>query len=84
MNIAALETNILLLSLFSIGIFPVLVRSSINPESYSLVINNSASPPLTLKILLLIVAMGLPLVLGYGIYVYHIFRGKGELDDESY
>ena len=76
--------NVLLLSLFSIGTFPVMVRSSINPEKYSLLIGNSASSAMTLKILLIIVLIGLPLVLGYGIYIYHVFRGKVKLDDHSY
>jgi cytochrome d ubiquinol oxidase subunit II len=82
--ISSCMSTVLLLSLFAIGTFPVLVRSDINPEQYSLVISNSASSPLTLKILLYIVLMGLPLVIGYGIYIYHIFRGKVKLDDHSY
>ncbi|MBS3904917.1 MAG: cytochrome d ubiquinol oxidase subunit II [Simkania sp.] len=73
-----------LLSLFSIGTFPTLVRSSINPENYSLVISNSASSQMTLKILLTIVLIGIPLVLAYGTYVYRVFRGKVKLDDHSY
>ncbi len=75
---------VLLLSLFAIGTFPILVRSNINPEQYSLVISNSASSALTLKVLLYIVVIGLPLVLGYGTYIYRIFRGKVKLDDHSY
>jgi cytochrome d ubiquinol oxidase subunit II len=77
-------STVFLLSLFAIGTFPILVRSNINPEQFSLVITNSASSALTLKILLYIVVIGLPLVLGYGIYIYHIFRGKVKLDDHSY
>jgi cytochrome d ubiquinol oxidase subunit II len=72
------------LSLFPIGTFPTLIRSSLNPAEYSLVISNSASSELTLKVLLLIVLIGLPLVLSYGAYIYHIFRGKVRLDDHSY
>lgn len=73
-----------LLSLFSIGSFPILVRSSINPADYSLVISNSASSQLTLKILLIIVLIGIPLVLAYGTYAYRVFRGKVKLEDHSY
>ena len=73
-----------LLSLFAIGSFPILVRSSINSEYYSLSITNAASSQLTLKILLIIVLIGVPLVLAYGSYIYRVFRGKVKLDDHSY
>lgn len=74
----------LLLSLFAIGTFPTLIRSTLNPQINSLTIVNSASSPLTLKVLLIIVAIGLPLVFAYGFYVYRIFRGKVQLDEHSY
>lgn len=74
----------LLLSVFAIGIFPTLIRSSLNPETHSLTIANAASSELTLKVLLLIVAIGVPLVLAYGVYIYRIFRGKVRLDKSSY
>lgn len=73
-----------LFSLFAVGTFPTLVRSSIDPEKNSLITTNSASSPLTLKILLIIVLIGIPLVLAYGSYLYHTFRGKVKLDDHSY
>lgn len=73
-----------LLSLFSIGTFPIIVRSSLNPESFSLTILNAASSTLTLKVLLIIVVIGVPLVLAYGFYIYRIFRGKVRLDKHSY
>lgn len=73
----------LLLALFAIGTFPTMVRSSVSPD-YSLVISNSASSPLTLQVLLTIVAIGLPLVFAYGFYIYRIFRGKVKLDPHSY
>lgn len=74
----------LLLSLFAIGTYPILIRSTLDPNSHSLTIINSASSPLTMKILLIIVAIGLPLVFAYGIYIYRVFRGKVKLDEHSY
>jgi cytochrome d ubiquinol oxidase subunit II len=73
-----------LLSLFAIGTYPTLIRSTVNPENHSLNIVNSASSPLTLKVLLIIVAIGLPLVFAYGFYLYRTFRGKVKLDEHSY
>jgi len=40
-----------------------MVRSSINPDQYSLAISNAVFPTLNLEELLIIVAIGLPLVL---------------------
>ena len=74
----------LLLSLFVIGSFPTLVRSSLNPAENSLTYANAASSPLTLKVLLIIVGIGLPFVLGYGVYIYRLFHGKVKLDTHSY
>jgi len=74
----------LLFSLFGIGTFPYMIRSSIHPEEQSLTIFNSASSELTLKVLMTIVAIGIPLVLAYGFYVYRLFRGKVKLDKRSY
>jgi len=73
-----------LLLLFPVGTFPTILRSSIDPAAYSLTIGNSASSPLTLKILLTIVLIGLPLVFAYGTYIYRVFRGKVELEPHSY
>ncbi len=74
----------LLLSLFAIGTFPLLIRSSVNPDQNSLSLYNAASSPLTLKVLMIIVLIGLPLILAYGFYIYRIFRGKVKLEHTSY
>jgi len=70
--------------LFGIGTFPVMLRSTINPEQFSLTLFSSSSSMLTLKILLIVVVVGIPLVLAYGFYVYRTFRGKVKLDSSSY
>jgi len=73
-----------LLCLFAIGTFPVLVRSTVQPAVNSLDIFNSAASPKTLTVLAVIVAIGIPLVIAYGFYLYRIFRGKVKLDHMSY
>lgn len=73
-----------LFSLYGVGTYPVLARSSINPETYSVTAFNAASSLLTLKILLLIVLIGIPLIFGYGFFVYRTFRGKVKLGPTSY
>jgi cytochrome d ubiquinol oxidase subunit II len=73
-----------LFALFGIGTYPVLIRSSIDPVNNSLTIYNASSSDLTLKILLIIAAIGIPLVIAYGFWIYRIFKGKVKLDASSY
>jgi cytochrome d ubiquinol oxidase subunit II len=74
----------LLLIVFGLGIFPVLIRSTLDPDQNSLTVYNSASSHETLWVLLTIAAIGVPLVLAYGYWIYRIFRGKVRLDSSSY
>lgn len=73
----------LLLTSFT-GIYPNLIRSSVNPIEHSITLFNASSSEFTLKVLLTIAAIGVPLVFAYGIWVYHIFRGKVKIDETSY
>lgn len=75
---------LLLFSIFGLGTFPNLVLSSIDPLANSLTFYNSAASRLTLQVLLIIVAIGVPLVLAYGTVIYRIFRGKVKIDPHSY
>ncbi len=74
----------LLVAIFGIGTYPELIHSSVNSETNSLTILNAASSELTLGILLIIVAIGIPLVLAYGTCIYRIFRGKVKVGKHSY
>jgi len=73
-----------LFGLFGIGTYPVLVRSTVDPETNNLTIMNVASSFLTLKVLLIIVIIGIPMVLGYGFYIYRVFKGKVKIGPSSY
>lgn len=73
-----------LLLFYGMGTYPVIVPSTLSPETNSLTIYNTASSPNTLINLLTVVVIGLPLVLGYGFWIYRIFRGKVKLDKMSY
>lgn len=75
---------ILLLGVYGLGTFPILVRSTIDPDLNSITVYNDSSSSLTLKILLIIVAIGIPLVLAYTYYAYRIFRGKVKIEHTSY
>jgi cytochrome d ubiquinol oxidase subunit II len=66
-----------------IGLFPRMYPSSIDP-AYDLTAHNSASTPLTLTIMLVVVLIFIPLVIGYQIWAYRLFRGKVEEADLVY
>ncbi|ABQ26349.1 cytochrome d ubiquinol oxidase subunit II [Geotalea uraniireducens] len=63
-----------------IGLFPNLIPSNLDP-AHSLTIFNSSSSPYTLKIMTLVVAMFLPIVIAYKIWVYRVFRGKVTVEE---
>eukprot|EP00831_Metopus_contortus_P035244 TRINITY_DN2805_c0_g2_i2.p1 TRINITY_DN2805_c0_g2~~TRINITY_DN2805_c0_g2_i2.p1 ORF type:complete len:209 (-),score=46.02 TRINITY_DN2805_c0_g2_i2:242-868(-) len=66
-----------------IGLFPALIPSSLNP-AWSLTIHNAASSPMTLKIMLTVVCVFVPIVLGYQFWVYRLFAKKMTQNDLDY
>ena len=73
----------LLLSLVAIELYPVLIISTLD-EAYNITVYNAASSEKSLGIMLLIAAIGVPLVAAYTFFVYKTFSGKVELDETSY
>jgi cytochrome d ubiquinol oxidase subunit II len=63
-----------------IGLFPNLIPSSIDPR-YSLTIYNSSSSPYTLKIMTVVALVFVPLVIGYQIWNYMVFKKKITLEE---
>ena len=72
-----------LATLFSVAIFPNLVLSTIDAD-YSITLTNARSSQGTLQTMLVIAVIGMPCVLSYTVAVYWIFRGKVQLDKNSY
>ncbi len=66
-----------------IGLYPYLLPSSLDP-SFGLTIHNSSSSPLTLKIMLAVVVVFLPVVIGYQVWAYRLFRDKASRPTLSY
>lgn len=56
-------------------LFPYIVPAS-NDMELSLTLYNSSSSQLTLSVMLILALIGMPLVIGYSIYVYKTFSGK--------
>ncbi|MDZ7879813.1 MAG: cytochrome d ubiquinol oxidase subunit II [Saprospiraceae bacterium] len=76
-------TSALLLVLFSIGLFPNIVISTLSP-AYNLTIYNAASSQKTLGNLMTVALIGVPLVASYTISVFWIFKGKVKSDTFIY
>jgi len=77
---AAIATQIAALAA---GAFPVLAPSRTSTD-FSLTAFNASSSELTLKTMLILALIGVPLVLGYTIWIYWIYRGKSRLEPEGY
>jgi cytochrome d ubiquinol oxidase subunit II len=69
--------------LFAMAMYPNIVTAS-NDPARSWTMYNAASSELTMKIGLLIVAVGMPFVLGYTAVIYWTFRGKVRLGEHGY
>jgi cytochrome d ubiquinol oxidase subunit II len=54
--------------------YPFLVKNSADPSNSITILNSSSA--LTLKIMLIITLVGMPLVLAYTFFVYRAFKGK--------
>jgi cytochrome d ubiquinol oxidase subunit II len=63
--------------------YPNLVKAS-NDPAMSLTIHNSSSSELTLKVMLIIAVIGMPLVIGYTIFLFRVFKGKVKTEDKAY
>ncbi len=57
------------------GIYPSLIPSSMGP-AFSVTIQNASASPLSLKIMLGVVMVFIPLVIAYQAWAYYIFREK--------
>lgn len=66
-----------------IGLFPNMLPSSINTD-FSLTAFNSSSSPLTLKIMLIVVIIFIPIVIAYQIWAYNLFKEKVTKEDLAY
>lgn len=72
-----------MIGLSGLSLFPTLVPSRIH-MAFGLTVYNASSTPKTLAVMLLIALIGMPLVIVYTAYVYHVFRGKVRADAEGY
>ncbi len=73
----------MLLILVAVELYPVLILSTQSPE-FNITIYNAASSEHSLRIMLIMAAIGAPLVMSYTAFVFWTFRGKVKMDESSY
>jgi cytochrome d ubiquinol oxidase subunit II len=71
------------IGLAAAALYPRLVPA--RPDlARSLTIYNASSTPRTLTTMLIIALIGMPIVIGYTVFIYRVFKGKTVLTPESY
>ncbi len=84
--IASCITVVTIIATGVIGLYPNLFPSNIDTQ-YSITIFNASSSLYTLKIMTVVVLVFIPMVIGYQIWVYRVFRGRvtaeGVLNDKD-
>jgi len=79
----ASSVTIIGVTLFGVvGLYPNLLPSSLN-RAYSLTAFNSASSPLTLKIMLIVALTFIPIVIVYQAWAYSLFREKIHTEEST-
>ena len=66
-----------------VGLYPYVFPSSLD-DAFSLTIRNASSSPLTLRIMLAVVIIFVPIVLTYQIWAYNLFKGKVKKENLVY
>jgi len=66
-----------------VGLYPNMFPSKIDP-AFNLTAHNAASSPLTLTIMLVVVLMFIPVVIGYQVWAYYLFKDKVDENDMVY
>jgi cytochrome bd ubiquinol oxidase subunit II len=69
--------------LVGVSLYPRLVPA-LGDLDRSLTIYNASSTPRTLTAMLVIALIGMPIVIGYTIFIYRVFKGKVEIGEGSY
>ncbi len=73
--VASSETIVFTMLAVAAALFPYMVPCTNNPD-WSLTLNNSSSSQLTLTTMLVIALIGMPIVLGYTVFIHRVFKGR--------
>jgi cytochrome d ubiquinol oxidase subunit II len=68
----------------AVGNYPDIVPARGSAASTALTAAGSSSSNLTLTVMLVVAALGMPVVVGYSLLIYHTFRGRTPLGGDGY
>lgn len=72
-----------ILGLVGLSLFPDMIPSTVN-RLYSLTAYNASAGPYTLKVMLIIALIALPVISVYAVFINRLFKGRTVLHDEGY
>lgn len=75
--LSSCATVVSMVGVTAVSMYPTLVFSSSGP-ALGLTIYNASSSPLALRTMLVIALLGMPLVIGYTVFTYRLFKGKAQ------
>ncbi len=81
--ISSAGSIVTLMMLFGAAVYPNLVFSWPEPANSLNIVNGASTAP-SLKFMLVVALIGVPIVLAYTASIYYVFRGKVTLTDHSY
>lgn len=81
--IASALTIAALWGIVGVALYPNMLPARNNPD-YSLTIFNASASQNTLTAMFIIALIGMPIVIAYTAYIYHVFRGKVKVEEEGY
>jgi cytochrome d ubiquinol oxidase subunit II len=68
----------------AVGNYPAIVPARGSAAGTSLTLTSASSSHLTLTVMLVIAAVGMPVVIGYTVLIYRIFRGRSAVEGSEY
>ena len=68
----------------AVGNYPAIVPARGSAAGTSLTLTGASSSHLTLTVMLVIAAVGMPIVIGYTALIYRVFRGRTAADEGEY
>ena len=82
--VASSASIVAVFGIAAVGNYPVIVPARGSPAATALTVSGASSSHLTLTVMLVVAAIGMPIVLAYTVLIYRIFRGRAPADGNEY
>jgi cytochrome bd ubiquinol oxidase subunit II len=82
--LASSASIVALFGIAAVGNYPAIVPARGSAPGTSLTLTGASSSHLTLTVMLVIAAVGMPIVIGYTVLIYRVFRGRAAVEGSEY